>query len=159
MDIRVIEREEIKVVGIAWNGLYSQVKQIPQLFTCLENRIDEVLYQKNDHLFIAPFHCRETELTYYVTVPVEEISLVPEGMVGFTIPEKHYIFCTHYGTASEIAHTYQRIKGWMEDYGYEQDHQALCLEVYNASIKENQNLQEKIHFEIYVPVKTYAKLR
>lgn len=152
----MIEREEMKVVGIAWNGTYSQMEQLPFLFETMKLRYDEVLLQKNQNIFIAPFHGRETELTYYVTVPVEEVNFVPEGMVGFTIPEKNYVFCTHKGTAAEIEHTYRRIEAWMEDYGYEQDYQALSLEVYESSINKSDFSDEIIKFEIYIPVKKYT---
>lgn len=152
----MIEREEMKVVGIAWNGTYSQMEQLPFLFETMKLRYDEVLFQKNQNIFIAPFHGREAELTYYVTVPVEEINFVPEGMVGFTIPEKNYVFCTHKGTAAEIEHTYRRIEAWMEDYGYEQDYQALSLEVYESSINKSDFSDEIIEFEIYIPVKKYT---
>lgn len=158
LDIRVIDREEIKVVGIAWNGSYSQLDQIPHLFSQMNERVDEVLYHKNHHIFIAPFHGRETELTYYVTVPVEEINYVPEGMLGFTIPEKNYVFCTHSGNAAEIENTYRQILEWMEEYGYEQDHQALCLEVYKANMMENRAYADQLQFEIYIPVKKYARI-
>ncbi|WML52828.1 GyrI-like domain-containing protein [Neobacillus sp. PS3-12] len=159
MDIRVIEREEMKVVGIPWNGTYAQMDQIPFLFARMKQRSDEVLFQRNQNIFIAPFHGRETELTYYVTVPVEEITYIPEGMTGFTIPEKNYVFCTHNGMAAEIEHTYQRIEAWMEEYGYEQDNQALSLEVYNSNINEIDFSDELIKFEIYIPVKKYSKIQ
>jgi AraC family transcriptional regulator len=158
LDIRVIEREEMKVVGIPWNGPYSQMDQIPFLFARMKKRSNEVLDQKNHNIFIAPFHGRETELTYYVTVPVEEITYIPEGMIGFTIPEKNYVFCIHNGKAAEIEDTYRRIEAWMEEYGYEQDHQALSLEVYKSTINEVDFSDELIKFEIYIPVKKYSKI-
>lgn len=155
----MIEREEMKVVGIPWNGTYSETDQIPFLFARMKKRFDEVLYQKNHNIFIAPFHGRETEMTYYVTVPVEEFTNIPEGMIGFTIPEKNYVFCMHNGKAAEIEHTYRGIEAWMEEYGYEQDHQALCLEVYKSNISEIDFIDELIKFEIYIPVKKYSKIQ
>jgi predicted transcriptional regulator YdeE len=153
-----MEREELKVVGFAWNGTYSQMNEIVNQFARLKQRFNEVLYQKNHNIFIAPFHGRETELTYYITVPVEEITIVPEGMVGFTIPEKNYVFCIHNGTAAEIDLTYKRINDWMDEYGYEQDYQALSLEVYQTSSLESHFSNDQIQFEIYVPVKKYTKI-
>lgn len=158
MDIRVIEREEMKVIGIAWNGNYSQLDQIPQLFEQMKERNEEILFKKNSNILISPFHRRETELTYYVTIPVEVINFIPEGMTGFTIPEKNYVFCIHKGTAAEIERTYRKIEAWMEEYGYEQDHQALSIELYNLNIEENDHAGDLVQFEIYVPVKRYAKL-
>ena len=89
------------------------------------NRLEEVSFQTKEPVLIAPFHSRETEFTYYVTTPVEKIEDIPEGMVGFTIPSKNYVFATHKGSQEEVENTYQQMLCWMKEYGYEQDHQCL----------------------------------
>lgn len=154
MSIQIIEKEEIKVVGISWNGTYSQISALPSLFKEMLNRLEEVAYQTNEPVLIAPFHSRETEFTYYVTTPVEKIEEIPEGMVGFSIPSKNYVFATHKGSHDEVENTYKRIFSWMDEYGYEQDHNALSIEVYK---EENKHLIEngELYFDIYLPVKTY----
>ncbi|OIK14143.1 hypothetical protein BIV60_12255 [Bacillus sp. MUM 116] len=154
MEVKVVEKEELKVVGIAWNGNYSEIMKIPSLFNVMEDRLCEVQNKTNEPVLIAPFHSRETEFTYFVTAPVEEIKEVPDGMVGFTIPRKNYVFTTHKGRAEEIENTYKKIFAWMKDYGYEQDHQALSLEVYNGEHKEN-NAAGNLIFDIYLPVRKY----
>ena len=156
MNIQVVEKEELKVVGISWNGTYSQTSTIPLLFEEMEARLAEVAYQTNEPVLIAPFHSRETEITYYVTTPVEKIEDIPEGMVGFTIPRKNYVFATHNGRAEEIENTYQQILSWMNEYGYEQDLQALTIEVHNEEDKDL-NVSGELHYEIYLPVKTYKR--
>ena len=154
MSIQVIEKEEIKVVGISWNGTYSQISTLPSLFQEMVNRLEEVSFQTKEPVLIAPFHSRETEITYYVTTPVEKIEVIPEGMVGFTIPSKNYVFATHKGSHEEVENTYQQIYAWMNEYGYEQDHNALSMEVYK---EEHKQLNENgdLHFDIYLPIKTY----
>ena len=156
MDIQVVEKEEIKVVGISWNGTYSQTSTIPQLFEEMEARLEEVAYQTNESVLIAPFHSRETEFTYYVTTPVERIDNIPDGMVGFTIPRKNYVYATHHGKPDEVENTYLRIFSWMKEYGYEQDLQALNIEVFKEH-KKHQNASEELHYEIYLPVKSYKR--
>lgn len=156
MGIQVIEREEIKVVGISWNGTYSQLKTIPSLFTQMKERLEEVSHQSNEPVLIAPFHSRETEVTYYVTKPVEKIDDIPEGMVGFTIPRKNYVYAVHRGNLEDVENTYHRVFAWMDEYGYERDHYALSLEVFKEEHKQ-QNISGDLHFEIYVPVKSYKK--
>ncbi|MBM7652963.1 GyrI-like domain-containing protein [Neobacillus cucumis] len=156
MGIKVIEKEEIKVVGIPWTGTYSELETIPSLFNKMEKRIKEVACLSNEPVVIAPFHGRETELTYYVTKPVEKIENVPEGMVGFSIPRKNYVYTTHNGSMEEIENTYRRLFTWMEEYGFEQDHQALGLEIFKEEHKQQNQLGE-LHFEIYLPVKTYKE--
>src|SRR4051794_16927226 len=154
MGIQVIEKEEMKVVGISWNGAYSQLSTIPSLFYKMVKRLEEVSFKTKEPVLIAPFHSRETEITYYVTTPVEEIAEIPEGMVGFTIPTKNYVFTTHKGSLEEVENTYLQMFAWMKDYGYEQDHNALCLEVYKEEHSEL-NAAGDLHFDIYLPVKTY----
>ncbi|MFF2448150.1 GyrI-like domain-containing protein [Neobacillus sp. NPDC058068] len=156
MAIQVIEKEEMNVVGISWNGTYSQVEKIPSLFTKLRGRLEEVPYQKKEEVLIAPFHIRETEITYYVTTPVDVIDEIPDGMVGFTIPRKNYVFGVHKGRIEDVENTYHRMYKWMEEYGYDQDHQALGLEIFKEEHKY-QNLAGDLHFDIYLPVKTYKK--
>jgi AraC family transcriptional regulator len=156
MDIQVIEKEEIKVVGFSWNGTYSQTSTIPQLFDQMEARLEEVAYQTNESVFIAPFHSRETEFTYYVTIPVERIDDIPEGMVGFTIPSKNYVFSTHIGRSEEVENTYKQMFCWMKEYGYEQDLQALNIEIYKEMDKDL-FASGDLHYEIYLPVKSYKR--
>jgi AraC family transcriptional regulator len=151
--VQVIEKKEMKVVGIPWNGSYSQINKIPGLFAELQMRLDEVLDQTDEPVMIAPFHSRETELTYYVTTPVEKITFVPDGMVGFTIPAKNYVYATHNGTPGEIDHTYSKIYSWMKEYGYEKDHHALSLEVYDKDFKRLNLSKKQLSFDIYIPIK------
>ncbi len=156
MGIKVVEKEEIKVVGIPWSGSYLQADQLPSLFQLLEERLGEVPFQTKEPVLIAPFHSRESEFTYYVTTPVEEIKDIPKGMVGFVIPRKYYVCTTYKGSSEEVENTYHKLFAWMEEYGYEQDHQALSLEIYRE-MDMQQNAAGDLHFEIYLPVKTYKK--
>jgi AraC family transcriptional regulator len=154
LSIKVVEKDELKVVGIPWTGTFSEVKSIPRLFSKMEDRKEEVSCLTNDPVVIAPFHSRETELTYYVTKPVGKIENVPEGMVGFTIPRKNYVCTTHKGSLKEVATTYRQLFTWMKEYGYEQDHHALGLEIFKEEHKQ-QNTSGDLYFEIYLPVRTY----
>jgi len=156
MSIQVIEKEEMKVVGISWNGTYSQINTLPTLFKKMVNRLAEVSYQTNEPVLIAPFHSRETEITYYVTTPVEKIEAIPDGMVGFTIPSKNYVYATHRGSHEEVENTYKQIYSWMEEYGYEQDYNALSIEVFKEE-HNHQNENGELYFDIYLPVKTYKQ--
>jgi predicted transcriptional regulator YdeE len=153
LEIQVLEKEELKVVGISWSGTYSQLNNIPELFDVMKERIDEVPNQTKDSVLIAPFHSRETELTYYVTTPVEKLEDVPEGMVGFTIPRKNYVYSSHKGSLEEVENTYREMLVWMQEYGYDLDDHALSLEIFNqTSLKNDGSLQ----LELYLPVKTYG---
>ncbi|WP_180960168.1 GyrI-like domain-containing protein [Neobacillus cucumis] len=156
MSVKVIEKEEIKVVGLPWTGTYGEAKTLPSLFNKMEERLEEVACLTNEPVVIAPFHSRETEFTYYVTKPVQKIEDVPEGMVGFTIPRKNYVVTTHKGRLEEVENTYHQLFTWMKEYGYEQDHHALGLEIFKEEHKQ-QNVSGDLHFEIYLPVRSYKE--
>jgi predicted transcriptional regulator YdeE len=153
LNIQVLEKEEMKVIGISWSGTYSQLNTIPELFHVMKKRMDEVPNQTDTSILIAPFHSRETELTYYVTTPVEKLENVPEGMVGFTIPRKNYVCTSHKGSLEEIENTYKQTLVWMQEYGYDLDNNALSLEVFKQIDFDNDGT---IQFELYLPVKTYG---
>jgi predicted transcriptional regulator YdeE len=157
MDVQVVEKNELKVVGISWNGTYSETTTIPSLFSKMKERLYEVANQTNESVLIAPFHSRETEFTYYVTTPVEKIEDVPEGMVGFTIPRKNYVFATHKGRQEEVENTYLQMFNWMKEYGYELDQHALSLEIYKEE-HTYLNSTGDLHYDIYLPVKEYTVL-
>ena len=148
MNIQVLEKEEIKVVGISRSGTYAQMSKIPDLFDELKERLGEVPNQTNDSVLIAPFHSRETEFTCYIATPVEKVENVPDGMVGFTIPRKNYVCSSHKGSLEELENTYREMLVWMEEYGYDLDGNALSLEV----LKDNDN---STNFELYLPIKSY----
>jgi predicted transcriptional regulator YdeE len=152
LEIQVLEKEEIKVIGLSGSGTYSQMHNIPDLFNEMKVRLEEVPNQTNDAILIAPFHSRETEFTFYVTTPVEKVENVPDGMVGFTIPRKNYVYSSHKGSLEELENTYRQMLVWMQEYGYELDDHALSLKV----LKENEFDSDGImHFELYLPVKSY----
>ncbi|WP_042463867.1 GyrI-like domain-containing protein [Neobacillus dielmonensis] len=154
MDIKVVEKDSMKVVGISWNGCYSQTESIPSLFKVLEEREEEIPYKSEEPILVAPFHSRETEFTYYVTTPVEKLDEIPEGMVGFTIPKKNYVYTKHVGKPEDVQSTYLQLFTWMNEYGYDQDHQALSLEIYQKKTSHPED-QGNLYLEIYLPVKTY----
>lgn len=159
MNIQVVKKEEIKVIGLAVNSSYSQVSNIPILFDQMEERMGEILHKTKESIFIAPFHSRETEFTYYVTVPVEKIENIPNGMIGFVIPSKKYIFATHNGSASEVENTYLQMFSWMKEHGYEQDYHALSLEIYKNEHSTINSFGNKLQFDIYLPLKKSKDLK
>ncbi|MFP7296519.1 GyrI-like domain-containing protein [Neobacillus niacini] len=152
MEIQVLEKEEINVIGISGSGTYSQMHNIPDLFDEMKVRLEEVPNQTQDAVLITPFHSRETEFTFYVTTPVEKVENVPDGMVGFTIPRKNYVYSSYKGSLEELENTYRKMLVWMEEYGYDLDDHALSLKVF----KENNSGGEGgADFELYLPVKSY----
>lgn len=156
MDIRVVDKAGFQVVGMSWSGPYSQMEQIPRLFSEFRLRVDEILYPTGDDVIIALFHCRETDLTYYVAAPVVQIAEVPDGMTGFLVPEKSYVFACHNGPKVKLEETYIKMSEWMKEYGYEQDQFALGIEIHPITVLNKRNTSEPMQIDIYLPIKKYG---
>lgn len=83
-----------------------------------EKRIDEVRGCKNKHVLISPYMCNDIVATYFACVEVDNLTEIPEGMVGFRIPLMEYakISCSN----KTIDQGYSKLFAWMSENGYKQ---------------------------------------
>ncbi|MFS0688313.1 effector binding domain-containing protein [Sporosarcina sp. 179-K 8C2 HS] len=83
-----------------------------------EKRIDEVKGCKNKHVLISPYMCNDIVATYFACVEVDNLTEIPEGMVGFRIPMMEYakISCSN----KTIDQGYSKLFAWMSENGYKQ---------------------------------------
>jgi len=150
MEIQVVTLENLYVVGFAWSGPYANSSEIPLLFSQFEQRLAEIEAPVTTEWIYAPFHSRETEFTYYVTLAVDELRTRPSGMTGFQIPGKSYAKATHQGPAAEVTATYRTMFSWIKENGYRQNPSALTIERYDRS-RDNAS-KEYLQYDIYLPL-------
>jgi AraC family transcriptional regulator len=153
MDIQIVMKQPLKLIGIGWTGPYSQVNEIPQLFARFAARENEIVNQIGN-TYICPFHDRKTDFTYYVTVAVDSFDHVPEGMVSLELPEQKYAFASYHGPEKQVEKAYINIFRWLRENGYEKDYSALSLEIYHEEDEEVNRSDNERKFDIYVPVKS-----
>lgn len=83
-----------------------------------EKRIDEVKKCKNKQVLLSPYMCNDIVATYFACVEVEELTEIPEGMIGLKLPMCEYakISCSN----KTIDQGYSKIFAWMSENGYKQ---------------------------------------
>ncbi len=75
--------------------------------------------------YISPSFSSEVLFTYLICMEVEDLSNVPEGMIGFTIPPHRYARVKSKGDP------YQDIHNYLDSIGQQSDRRALALEIYH----------------------------
>ncbi|WP_432359858.1 GyrI-like domain-containing protein [Sporosarcina sp. UB5] len=83
-----------------------------------EKRVDEVKYCKNKQVLISPYMCNDIVATYFACVEVDELTEIPEGMIGIKLPMTEYakISCSN----KTIGEGYSKLFTWMGENGYKQ---------------------------------------
>ncbi|MGM0882331.1 MAG: GyrI-like domain-containing protein [Bacillota bacterium] len=91
-EVEIIKLSEMKMVGFPVNvsfkdGDFSKIGKTKQLFM---ERKDEIQHAVDPDTYWAPWYNCEVMFTYFYCLEVSELSDIPEGMMGFTIPESTY---------------------------------------------------------------------
>lgn len=112
-------------------------------------RKHEITNAKQPDVMYSPFICNEIFATYFACLEVDEITNIPEGMMGFKLPLTRYakVECT----VNSIGEGYDNIFTWIREQGYEQKTWELgcCpVEVYYFG---EEGEPDKV--EILIPIK------
>lgn len=80
------------------------------------DRRNEINNSKDKEVMISPYMCNGIVATYFACLAVNDLSVIPEGMIGMNLPLQTYakINCTN----QSIGEAYDRIFKWMNDNGY-----------------------------------------
>lgn len=112
-----------------------------------EKRMDEVGNCKNKHVLISPYMSNDIVATYFACVEVDELTEIPEGMIGFNLPMMEYakISCSN----KTIDKGYSKLFTWMSENGYKQKwyNQSLPIEIFYLE----ENVEEEV-VEILLPI-------
>ena len=157
MEYKIVERDEIKLVGIK-ERIIMPNNTIPKMwveFLGLEkeikNRIGVACYGLADNMSSETYEFDET-----VGVEVTDFSEIPEGMINTTLKPQKYLVFTHKGILfdekgeSKLHKTYDYIYGKLiPTLEYEVDN-AFNFELYDERFIPN---SENSEMDIYVPIK------
>lgn len=119
-----------------------------QIQTQFVERRHEVINAKNQEVLFSPYMCNGIFATYFACLEVEDLSIIPEGMIGFKLPSTTYakINCT----TKSIGEAYPKLFHWMQENGYQQkilDH-TCPMEIYYFE----ENVEEE-QVELWIPIK------
>ncbi|BBH24322.1 hypothetical protein Back11_56670 [Paenibacillus baekrokdamisoli] len=125
--VQLLELPEIKLVGLyvtsPFQGhLPERVEAMKQEFYKRKDEICNIIHPER---YISPSFSSEVLFTYLICMEVEELSDVPEGMIGFTIPPHRYAKVKSKGDPYQVIHNY------LDANGQQNDRRALALEIYH----------------------------
>lgn len=141
--VQLLELQEIKLVGLyvtsSFQGhLPERVEAMKQEF---HKRKDEVRNVIHPERYISPSFTSEVLFTYLICMEVDNLSEVPKGMIGFTIPPHRYAKVKSEGDPYQVIHNY------LDANGQQSDRRALALEIYYF---ENPSWPDKV--EVLLPL-------
>lgn len=110
-------------------------------------RRNEIVNAKDKEVLLSPYMCNDIIATYFACLEVSDLTDIPDGMIGFTLPAQTYakINCTN----KSIGEAYDRIFKWMHEKGYVQKFlENTCpIEIYYFE----DNAEEDV--EILIPIR------
>jgi predicted transcriptional regulator YdeE len=125
-EVQMLELSEIKLVGLyvtsSFQGhLPERVEAMKQEFHKRKDEIRNIIHPER---YMCPNFASEVLFTYLICLEVKELSDVPEGLIGFTIPPHRYAKVTSNGDPYQVIHNY------LNENGQQSDKRALALEIY-----------------------------
>ncbi|KRE25179.1 GyrI-like domain-containing protein [Paenibacillus sp. Soil522] len=125
--VQLLEWPEIKLIGLyvtsSFQGhLPEKVDAMKEEFYKRKGEIGSIIHPER---YISPSFTSEVLFTYLICMEVEDLSNVPEGMIGFTIPPHRYARIKSKGDP------YQDIHNYLDSIGQQSDRRALALEIYH----------------------------
>ncbi|MFD0711381.1 GyrI-like domain-containing protein [Paenibacillus sp. GCM10027626] len=125
--VLVLDLPEINLVGLyitsPFKGhLPERVENMKQEFYLRKDEIRNVIHPVR---YVSPSFSSEVLFTYLICMEVANLSDVPEGMIGFTLPPHRYAKVKSKGDP------YQDIHDYLEVNNKQSNKRALALEIYH----------------------------
>ncbi|MBP1904522.1 putative transcriptional regulator YdeE [Paenibacillus turicensis] len=135
---RINELEAVTLVGFKGNSLDEE----DALFDLLSARSDEITNRKNQHQYMVVEGSTPAPV---VAVEVTETSLVPEGMISYTIPKGEYVVFSF--EAAFIGDFWEQVCSPENQDKYNIDLSKPRFEIFTSELQENKKI------EWYIPTK------
>jgi len=124
--VQFLDLPEIHLVGLyitsPFKGhLPERVEDMKREFHRRKNEIRNVIHSER---YVSPSFVSEVLFTYLICMEVADLSDVPEGMIGFTVPPHHY------AKVKSKGYPYQEIHDYLEAANRRNNQRALSLEIY-----------------------------
>ncbi|XEC94178.1 GyrI-like domain-containing protein [Paenibacillus tarimensis] len=125
-NVEIIEMPEIKLIGLSVTSPFKghDPKRVEAMKRQFMERKGDIQNAIHPERYISPSFSCEVLFTYMICMEVEDLSEVPEGMIGFTIPPHRYAKVKSKGDPYQVIHDY------LNSNGLQNDGRALALEIY-----------------------------
>lgn len=143
--VTIVELGEIHLVGLAVTSVFDhhnpeRIEQMKQEFYSRKHEISNVVHPVR---YLSPGFTSEVLFTYACCMEVEDLTSIPDGMIGFTVPQHAYAVVQSDTDPYAVIHDY--LRGQV----MESDNRALALEVYSFA-----NPSWPAEAQVYVPLKS-----
>ncbi|WP_274364134.1 GyrI-like domain-containing protein [Paenibacillus thermotolerans] len=152
-EVTTVKLGELKMVGFPVNvafkdGDFSQIGKTKQRFL---ERKGEIKHVVNPDEYWAPWYNCEVMFTYFYCLQVSELSDIPEGMMGFTIPESLYAAVKYEGPHPWEPDPYGLLAAYRQDNNVANREEGMIIEKFEFAKDCLPN--REISIEIFTPVK------
>ena len=150
----ILDREEIKLVGVEGHFTETNSHELPALWQQFMLRLGEIKSATGKVVYglceAHPGSKNTEEFSYTACIEVSDFEGMPHGMIAKTAPQSSYAVFTHRGLIEDVGETLKYIYGtWLPSSEYERG-EHLELQVFDERFKPGSDDSE---VDIYVPVK------
>ncbi|QHE52799.1 GyrI-like domain-containing protein [Pontibacillus sp. HMF3514] len=155
-DYKIVTIPEYRVIGMKWEGPYSEVQHLKEVIATVSDRLKELEYAVNPKLQLGlSYHLRKDGFVHYSGYEVTDDQVIPNGMIEFQVPEMTYLIAEH-EKGQNIGQSYEDIYQWIQENGYV-PFQEKEVEYYDKLPIKHEGYPvdrelEDPHFDILVPV-------
>jgi predicted transcriptional regulator YdeE len=114
--MKIVTKPAFNVVGkkvsCTWEKLGTEM---PAAWQEVLQRKSEFENRTSPYILDICLHLRDGVFTQLIGAEVSNLSSIPEGFEGVSIPEQKYIYTKHTGPVMEIAHTYGQMIDWAKE--------------------------------------------
>ncbi|MDQ0885889.1 putative transcriptional regulator YdeE [Paenibacillus sp. V4I9] len=137
------ELPEINLVGMCITSpfkghLSERVEDMKKEFFRRKDEIRNIIHPER---YVSPSFSSEILFTYFVCMEVADITDIPEGMLGFTIPPHRY------AKVKSTSDPYRDIHDYLKANNKQNNNRALAFEMYHF---ENPVWPDEA--EVYIPI-------
>lgn len=142
--VQVLELLEMKLIGLSITSSFvgHEPERVEAMKREFNSRKDEISNCIHPERYLSPHFSTENLFTYMICMEVEELTNVPEGMLGFTIPGHQYVHVKSKGDPYEVLHSYVR------DNDLQSNDHALAIEIYQFA---NPTWPDEV--DVYIPLR------
>ncbi|MEK4027625.1 effector binding domain-containing protein [Pseudobacillus sp. FSL P4-0506] len=127
---KVVEIEEIKVIGLQKTCQTTDLEtEKAILWKQFKQFASDILDQTNGELMEI---CRQKQgslVTHCVALEVNNVDIVPAGMISFNIPPQSYIYMKHNGYTHTLWKSLNEIKQWAKEHHCRLDPNQFMIHV------------------------------
>ncbi|XEC96596.1 GyrI-like domain-containing protein [Paenibacillus tarimensis] len=143
--VEIITLETKHFVGVPVTVAFQKhdpgrIKEANQIFIDRKHEIQGIV---KEYEYVCPHFANDVLFTYIYCMEVSEITHIPDGMIGFSLPSQQYA-----KVRSTDQDPYGLIKNYLDANGLENNTRSLALEVFIFGEKQHYN-----NADILVPIK------